>query len=99
VVNADEVRRSRPAVVPLLHQYQEIGDQTEIQKTHRPIRGSAMTASHPESRSLLVEGAAIEYSDREGEGDPILLIHGGVFGAWWDTHRYPAEVAYAAPSR
>ena len=34
--------------------------------------------------ALLVDGAAgIEYSDGGGEGEPILLVHAGVFGAWF----------------
>jgi hypothetical protein len=31
---------------------------------------------------LDVDGAAIEFSDR-GDGEPVLLVHAGVFAAWF----------------
>src|SRR5918998_1739657 len=38
--------------------------------------------SHGAMQQLAVAGSEIEYAD-EGAGDPILLIHAGVFGAWF----------------
>src|ERR687893_666056 len=38
--------------------------------------------SHGAMRRLAVAGSEIEYVDG-GVGDPILLIHAGVFGAWF----------------
>ena len=38
--------------------------------------------SHGALQRLAVDGAEIEYVDA-GTGDPILLVHAGVFGAWF----------------
>ena len=34
--------------------------------------------------ALAVDGGEIAYSDTGGDGDPVLLVHAGVFGAWFD---------------
>jgi hypothetical protein len=33
-------------------------------------------------KTAMVAGSAIEYSDR-GEGEPLLLVHAGVFADWF----------------
>lgn len=40
-----------------------------------------MDTSDHDLRTLAVPGAHIDYNDSGGAGDPILLVHGGVFGA------------------
>lgn len=34
--------------------------------------------------SMAVPGTTVEYVDHGGSGEPILLIHAGVFGAWFE---------------
>lgn len=44
----------------------------------------AVTTTHPDVlRALDVPGATVEYAER-GTGEPILLVHAGVFGAWFE---------------
>lgn len=43
------------------------------------------TTSGPELlRPLVVNGSTIEYAEHGGDGEPVLLIHAGVFGSWFE---------------
>jgi pimeloyl-ACP methyl ester carboxylesterase len=43
------------------------------------------TPSHPHPpRSLALPGGTVEYVDHGGPGEPVLLVHAGVFGAWFE---------------
>lgn len=44
----------------------------------------AITTDHDTLHSMAVQGTTIEYVDHGGNGEPVLLIHAGVFGAWFE---------------
>jgi pimeloyl-ACP methyl ester carboxylesterase len=37
----------------------------------------------PSPRALAVPGGMVQYIDHGGAGEPVLLVHAGVFGAWF----------------
>lgn len=43
----------------------------------------ASTADRQTLHSLSVRGTTIEYTDSGGDGEPVLLVHAGVFSAWF----------------
>jgi hypothetical protein len=42
----------------------------------------------PSPRTLAVPGGMVQYIDHGGAGEPVLLVHAGVFGAWFAPLRW-----------
>jgi pimeloyl-ACP methyl ester carboxylesterase len=43
-----------------------------------------ITTDHDARHSMAVQGTTVEYVDHGGDGEPVLLVHAGVFGAWFE---------------
>lgn len=61
-------------------------DGIEVRVYADPDPGGAgpAPASGPLAQSLVVDGATIAYDVLGASGPPVLLVHAGVFGAWFD---------------
>jgi pimeloyl-ACP methyl ester carboxylesterase len=44
----------------------------------------AITTDLDALQSMAVQGTTVEYVDHGGDGEPVLLVHAGVFGAWFE---------------
>jgi pimeloyl-ACP methyl ester carboxylesterase len=44
----------------------------------------AITTDHDTLHSMDVQGTTVEYVDHGGNGEPVLLVHAGAFGAWFE---------------
>jgi pimeloyl-ACP methyl ester carboxylesterase len=44
----------------------------------------AITTNHATLHSMAIGGTTVEYVDHGGDGPPVLLVHAGVFGAWFE---------------
>lgn len=44
----------------------------------------ATTSDHDTLHSMVVQGTTVSYVDHGGGGEPVLLIHAGAFGAWFE---------------
>jgi pimeloyl-ACP methyl ester carboxylesterase len=43
-----------------------------------------ITTDHDARHSMAVQGTTVEYVVHGGDGEPVLLVHAGVFGAWFE---------------